>query len=117
MKNSGRYLMALALFTLFGSVATMYQMNSSALIVEASELDYKLFYTVEQDGTASITGYEGMVETLVIPSEIDGYPVSKIDVQAFATSGEELYNDESSYCSVETLIIEDGVTEIELAAF
>lgn len=117
MKNSGRYLMALALFTLFGSVATMYQMNSSALMVEASELDYKLFYTVEQDGTASITGYKGMVETLVIPSEIDGYPVSKIDVQSFATSGEELYNDESSYCSVETLIIEDGVTEIELAAF
>lgn len=117
MKKRCRYLMALVLFTLFGGVATMYQMNSPALMVEASELDYKLLYTVEQDGTASITGYEGMVETLVIPSEIDGYPVSKIDVQAFATSGEELYNDENSYCSVEKLIIEDGVTEIELEAF
>ena len=117
MKKSGRYLIALVLFMLFGSVVTMNQINSSALMIEASELEYKLIYTVEQDGTASITGYEGMVETLVIPSEIDGYPVMKIDVQAFATSGEELYNDENSYCSVETLIIEDGVTEIELEAF
>lgn len=90
---------------------------SIVLTAKASEPDYKLLYTVEQDGTATITGYEGMVNTLVIPSEIDGYPVLKIDVQAFATSGEELYNDENSYCSVETLIIEDGITEIELEAF
>lgn len=117
MKKIGRYLMALALLTLFGSVATMYQTKSSALMVEATELDYELHYTIEQDGTASITGYEGIVSTLVIPSAINGYPVSKIDVQAFATSGEELYNDENSYCSVETLIIEDGVTEIEFEAF
>ena len=117
MKKSGRYLSALVLFTLLGSVVTMNQMNIPALMAEASELDYKLLYTVEQDGTATITGYEGVVETLVIPSEIDGYPVLKIDVQAFATSGEELYNDENSYCSVETLIIEEGVTKIELEAF
>ena len=95
----------------------MNQVNTPVLIAKASEQDYKLLYTVEQDGTATITGYEGMVNTLVIPSEIDGYPVLKIDVQAFATSGEELYNDENSYCSVETLIIEDGITEIELEAF
>lgn len=117
MKKRGRYLIALVLFTLFGSVVTMNQVNTPVLIAKASEQDYKLLYTVEQDGTATITGYEGMVNTLVIPSEIDGYPVLKIDVQAFATSGEELYNDENSYCSVETLIIEDGITEIELEAF
>lgn len=103
--------------SVFGSVVTMNQVNTPVLIAKASEPDYKLLYTVEQDGTATITGYEGMVNTLVIPSEIDGYPVLKIDVQAFATSGEELYNDENSYCSVETLIIEDGITEIELEAF
>ncbi|MCD7890497.1 MAG: leucine-rich repeat protein, partial [Ruminococcus sp.] len=99
--------------TIFNNLTQTYMFA----ITEETEADYKLLYTVEQDGTATITGYEGVAETLVIPSEIDGYPVSKIDVQAFATSGEELYNDENSYCSVETLIIEEGVTEIELEAF
>ena len=43
--------------SVFGSVVTMNQVNTPVLIAKASEPDYKLLYTVEQDGTATITGY------------------------------------------------------------
>lgn len=82
-----------------------------------AESDYKLLYTVENDGTATITGYEGTPIHLVIPPEIDGYSVSKIGIQAFGTTGESLYHDSNSFCPAETIIIEYGISEIEFEAF
>lgn len=82
-----------------------------------AESDYKLLYTVENDGTAIITGYEGTPIHLVIPSKIDGYSVSKIGIQAFGTTGESLYHDSNSFCPAETIIIEYGISEIEFEAF
>lgn len=82
-----------------------------------AESDYKLLYTVENDGTATITGYEGTPIHLVIPSKIDGYSVSKIGIQAFGTTGESLYHDSNSFCPAETIIIEYGISEIEFEAF
>ena len=43
------------------------------------------YYTYEllQDGTAEITGYNGSVEEVVIPSEIDGHTVTSVADEAF----------------------------------
>ena len=41
------------------------------------------YYAVLEDGTAEITGYDGLETELVIPSEIDGYTVTHIGDSAF----------------------------------
>ena len=40
-------------------------------------------YVLLQDGTAMITGYDGLAETLEIPAAVDGHPVSAIGKGAF----------------------------------
>lgn len=101
---------------IFGIFMTLLIMLTSSFSVNAAS-DYKLLYTVENDGTATITGYEGTPIHLVIPSEIDGYSVSKIGMQAFGTTGESLYHDSNSFCPAETITIEYGISEIEFEAF
>ena len=59
------------------------------------------------NGEATITGPIGCGIITEIPSEIDGYPVTKIGYEAF------LRND----CYYEDLIIPEGVREIETRAF
>ncbi len=63
-------------------------------------------YTVLYDGTAEITHYTGSAETLVIPSEIDGYKVTSI--------GEYAFEDCDSLTSI---TIPDSVTSIGYGAF
>lgn len=44
--------------------------------------DYE--YTVQDDGSAYITGYIGNADTLVVPRKLDEYPISGIGQSAFA---------------------------------
>ena len=62
-------------------------------------------YTVE-DGKATITEYDGFGGNAVIPSTLDGYPVTAIGNQAFKNKG-----------SITAVTIPEGVTSIEEYAF
>ncbi len=64
----------------------------------------KFLYTVE-DGSATITGYTGDDEHLVIPSVIDGYTVSSIGDNAFTSK------------QLKSVIITNGITKIGWFAF
>ena len=87
-------------------------------------------YTVLDDGTAEITGYQGKTDgDLLIPNSIDGYTVTSIGENAFfhKTFHDKLILPETvevikEYAFAEcgftgSLAIPDGVTEIEREAF
>ena len=64
------------------------------------------WYILRQDGSAEITEYTGKEEALLIPSELDGHPVTGIGDRAF------------SWCSSLTSVtIPDSVTSIGDRAF
>ncbi len=76
-------------------------------------------YTVLEDGTAEITGYNGKAETLEIPSKLDGYTVTSIGYEAFKDcdsltsvtipdSVESISEDVFGYCNGLTEIKVDG---------
>lgn len=75
----------------------------SALLEEAAG---KFTYTIQADGTASISGFQGSSEHLEIPGQIDGLRVSAIGSAAF-------YGRED----IKSIVIPDGVTRIGKAAF
>ena len=66
--------------------------------------DYS-YYINEDKTSVTICGYEGDAEELVIPTELDGYPVTEIGYQAF------------SYVKVKSLTIPDRIREIQRRAF
>lgn len=66
----------------------------------------EIAYEIMSDGTARITSWFGSADALVIPSEIDGIPVTVIGEKAFAGNR-----------SFSSLIIEEGITTIEPYAF
>lgn len=68
-----------------------------------AEADYQ--YTV-QNGAAVITSYTGTDSTVVVPATLGGYPVRTIGVSAFTYRYE-----------METLILPEGLTDIEKTAF
>ncbi len=70
-------------------------------IIESEELDYELF-----DGKAIITKYNGNEANVVIPSEIEGYPVNEIGFYCF----------EANY-NLESVILPESVTIIGEGAF
>ncbi len=61
-------------------------------------------YTLE-DGAATLTGYSGTEEHLVIPASIDGYRVLKIADSAFADT------------QIKSVVISDGIEQIGWFAF
>lgn len=68
--------------------------------------DYNGFtYKVRTDDTVVINGYSGEETDIVIPSEIDGYPVTRIGEDSF--SGRE----------IKSLVISEGIREIGEGAF
>lgn len=52
-------------------------------ITASAETNRKYKYSVLDDGTAEIFGYNGSAEELVIPSQLDGYTVTSICYGAF----------------------------------
>ena len=62
-------------------------------------------YYLDADNNAIITGYGGDGGAVVVPDEIDGYPVVGIEYGAF------------SYSGVTSVVIPEGVTYIEEYAF
>lgn len=63
-------------------------------------------YTVDEDGNATITGYNGNVTALMIPSVLDGYPVTGIGSRAFSGRNELV-----------TVVVPDSVVTIQSQAF
>lgn len=66
--------------------------------------DGKFLY-VQEGANAVITGYTGQDETLVIPSKIDGLPVTAIGDNAFQSK------------HLKTVVVADGITKIGWFAF
>ena len=74
------------------------------VMAEESEIDTSVFeYEENEDGTITITDYNGTDEIVVIPSEIDGKRV--ISIKRFFK------------LSVKRVIIQEGITEIKEDAF
>lgn len=63
-----------------------------------------LSYSIE-DGCVTITKFDGSVDTVEIPTEIDGMPVTKIGSTAFYE------------CALTSIVIPEGVTTIASGAF
>ena len=63
------------------------------------------FLYIQTDDTATITGYTGDDEVLVIPSKIDGLPVTAISDNAFQSK------------TLKNVIVADGITKIGWFAF
>ena len=68
-------------------------------------------YDVDQkDGTIVVSGYRGEAETLVIPSSIDGKPVTRVSLDL---SGEAFYNVKG----LKRVVIPDSVQVIDEGTF
>lgn len=63
-------------------------------------------YTVQQDGTASISSYKGTDAELIIPDQLDGYSVTRIGERA-------LYNNSV----IKKLTLPDSIESIGFVAF
>lgn len=94
--------LATCLFFLAGFCPVVWASDSQPV----SEFAEKCSYTVLTDGTVEITGYAGPESEIVIPSQLDGYQVTRIGERAF--SGLRL---------LESVVIPDDVTEIGSSAF
>jgi hypothetical protein len=80
--------------------------SSSFNITASAKIKGDYCYDVQADGTASIYGYIGNETNAVIPEEIDGHTVTKIDSAAF-----------HEVTSVETVTVPSTVTSIGSTAF
>ena len=69
-------------------------------------------YTIDDNGDATITAYNGSETDLTIPSTIDGYNVVTIGAHAF----DESRNSTNGH-TIKNLVIEEGIEKIELLAF
>ena len=84
--------------------------TKAATAVTATVTDSSKFtYNILDDGTAEITKFTGDDETVVIPSTIDGYKVTRIGSYAFNS----YYNTNGR----KTIIVPEGVTSIGRSAF
>ena len=63
-------------------------------------------YTLLNDGTAAITAYAGSEKDVYVPTELDGYSITKLDNMAFILNK-----------TMQTVHIPSGVTTLGLAAF
>ena len=73
----------------------------------APYVEKKVFeYTLDDDGNATITKYDGNVRALTIPDTLDGYTVVAIGSSAFA---------KNTY--LQSVVIPDTVTKIDAGAF
>ncbi len=101
---------SLTIYGYAGSTAEEYAHNNNIPFKNAEESDIPaksdFEYRILDDGTVEITDYRGSDTELSIPSDIDGYKVTKIGDYAFA------------YCySLKNVTIPDSVTVIGESAF
>ena len=82
------------------ALAMFFGMLPAGLPALAAETEDGLVYEITDD-QVTITGYTGTVTDLVLPSEIEGYPVTEIGDEAFF----EGY-------SLTSVVIPEGVTAI-----
>ena len=87
---------------------TLQDANRSVVSVpiprNGSAMDFT--YELDDDGNATIMGYSGSETNVVIPEEIDGYPVVKIGAKAFEKK-----------TTIQSVKIADSVLSIEKNAF
>ena len=85
-----------AFFVLFGIMPSF-----AAVVATNDGIEYQI-----DDSGCSITGYHGKASDIVIPSEIDGYPVTEIRSYAF-----------SDNTRIKSVVISDGIKSIGDSAF
>lgn len=105
------------IFALLGVLLVLFTLTSLA---EETEYQWKDFrYRILEDGTAEITGHEGMdmknyniltgkdkrIKNLTIPSQVNGIPVTSVGVAAFSGP------------SLQKVTISEGITHIRRFAF
>ncbi len=96
----------LALAMILTNAAVNLPGNGDSMSITASAASYEsLFYSVEEDHIV-ITGCDAAAESVVIPAEIDGLPVTSIAEDAFYNLG-----------SLTSVTIPEGVTTIGNDAF
>lgn len=77
------------------------QENSPYITADSDVIDYsQLFRTAQRSDELTIKGYNGNEKYVIVPSEINGVPVTKIDGKAFRNT------------DVEEIIFSEGIKEI-----
>ena len=119
MKNKLRSIFAAVLFLMIIAAAAAVSANPSA-----TSADGNFDYVLQDDGTVWITLYRSIADEVIIPSTIDGYPVSAI--KHFGSGAKKVVIEDgieaihsgafsSSYLT--SIVIPDSVTEIGDEAF
>lgn len=89
-------------------------------IVGKNGRDGNFSYLIMEDCTAELTGYHGVEQDVVIPSEVDGYTVSKVGFACFSSnrtiisveipSSVKVIDDCFAYCTnLETVTLHEGL--------
>lgn len=92
-------------------------------IVGKNGRDGNFSYLIMEDCTAELTGYHGVEQDVVIPSEVDGYTVSKVGFACFSfnrkiisveiPSSVKVIDDCFAYCTnLETITLHEGLEVI-----
>lgn len=66
-----------------------------------------MIYSFQEDGTAMLTGHEAVTGSVVIPGEIEGVPLTRIDDRVF----------EDDFPRITDVTISEGITSIGYSAF
>ena len=93
-------------FTEENEEITLYAQWAETTVSLALEEGDEYSYHIDEDGFAVIDQYVGSEKHVVIPSEIDGHPVAKINAGAFRDN-----------TVIEEISVSDGVLEIDQEAF
>lgn len=80
------------------------------------EGEYSLLFTLKEDNTYEVSGYEGRPIKLIIPAEHEGKPVTSIGAGAFSLYNEE-YEIKQEILDLTSVIIPSSIKSIDPMAF
>ena len=103
---------ALAVCMVFGSAAALPRTvvdDAGGITVSAQTADSDFTVAILSDGTLAITGYKGNGGTVIVPSEIGGKKVTRIQGTAFD-------RDYKKFESPTKMIISEGIKFIDVSA-